>query len=103
MVAKKLRSFEFSVLVNNNLCGKLALSMKSSTTFDESFEVTAVTFFIPDFNSLSCELDNSTYYIESFYTNTILEQNKIVKHIHNILTVPCEKTKTFFYLFLLLQ
>ena len=40
--AKALRSFETCVLVNNNLCRKVA----------------SVPFFIPDFNLLSCELDN---------------------------------------------
>ena len=33
------------------------------------------------------------YYIESFYIDIILEQNKIVEHIHNTFTVPCEKSK----------
>ena len=32
-------------------------------------------------------------YIESFYIDIILEQNKIVEHIHNTFTVPCEKSK----------
>ena len=40
-------------------------------------------------------------YIETFYTDIILKQNKIVEHavaksydnIHNTLTVPCEKSK----------
>ena len=42
-------------------------------------------FFIPDFYLLS--------YIESFYIDVILEQNKILEHIYNTLTVPCEKSK----------
>ena len=51
--------------------------------------------FTPDFNLLSCELDNFTlkFYIESFYIDIILKQNKIVEVIHNTLTVPCEKSK----------
>ena len=44
----------------NNLCGKLFSSLESPTTFDEIFKVTSVPFFIPDFNLLSCELDNFT-------------------------------------------
>ena len=44
-------------------------------------------------------------YIESFYIDIILKQNKIVKHavpksygdIHNTLTVPCEKSKIVFF------
>ena len=47
---KALRSFETFVLVNNNLCGKLFSSLESPTTFDESFQVTSVPFFFPDFN-----------------------------------------------------
>ena len=70
--------FETFVLVNNNLCGKLFSSLESPTTFAESFENTSVQFFIPDFNLLSCEIDNFTlkYYIESFCTDIILKQNK---------------------------
>ena len=32
-------------------------------------------------------------YIGSFCSDIILEQNKIVEHIHNTFTVPCEKYK----------
>ena len=44
----------------------------------------------------SCEFNNFTFkcHIESFYTDIILEQNKIVEHICNTLTVSCEKSKT---------
>ena len=52
--ANALRSFETCVLVSNNLCGKLSLSLESPTTFEEIFKVTSVPFFIPDFNLLSC-------------------------------------------------
>ena len=36
-------------------------------------------FFFPDFNLLSCKLDHFTFrsYIESFYINIVLKQNKI--------------------------
>ena len=33
------------------------------------------------------------YYIESFYIDIILKQNKFVEHIHNTFTVPSEKVK----------
>ena len=56
LFAKALRSFKTCVLVNNSICGKLFSSLESSTTFDESFKVTSVLFFVPDFNLLSCEL-----------------------------------------------
>ena len=59
--SKALRSFETCVLVNINLCGKLFSSLESPTSFDEIFKVTSVLFFIPDFNLLSCELDNITF------------------------------------------
>ena len=41
--------------INNNLCGKLFSSLESPTTFDESFKVTSVQYFLPDFNSLTFE------------------------------------------------
>ena len=79
--AKALRSFETCVLVNNNLCGKFFSSLESLTTFDEVFKVTSVPFFIPSFNLLSCEFTilRLKFYIQSFYTNIILEQNKNLK------------------------
>ena len=58
--AKALQIFETCVSVNNNLCGKLVSSLDSQTAFDERFKFTWVPFFIPDFNLLSCELDNFT-------------------------------------------
>ena len=58
LFAKALRSFETCVLVNNNLCGRLFSSLESPTPFDEIFKVSSVPFFIPDFNLLSCELNN---------------------------------------------
>ena len=50
--AKALGSLETCVLVNSNLCGKLFPSLESPTMFDQSFKVTSVLFFIPDFNSI---------------------------------------------------
>ena len=60
---KLLRSFETCVLVNNKLCGKLFSLLKSTTTFDGIFKVTSISFFIPDFNLLSCELENFTFQV----------------------------------------
>ena len=59
--AKALPSLETCVLANDNLGGKLFSLLESPTTFDEIFKVTLVSFFIPDFNLLSCELDNFTF------------------------------------------
>ena len=60
LLAKALRSIETCVSVNNKLCVTLASSSGSPNTF-ERFKVTSVPCFIPDFNSLSCELDNFTF------------------------------------------
>ena len=51
----------YKALVKNNPCGKLFSSLESPTTFDEIFKVNLVSFFIPDFHLLSCELDNFTF------------------------------------------
>ena len=49
------------MLVNHTLRGKLVSSLDSPTAFDERFKVTSVPFFIPDFNLLSCKLDNFAF------------------------------------------
>ena len=59
--AKALRSFETCPFFNNNLCGKLFSSLELPKTFDESFKVTSVSSFIPDFNLLASQLDNFTF------------------------------------------
>ena len=58
---KDLWSLESCILVNYNSCGKLVSSLESPIKFDESFKVTLVLLFIPDFNLLRSELDNFTY------------------------------------------
>ena len=55
---KPLGSLETCVLVNSILYGKLVSTLESTTTFDQIFTVTSVPFFIPEYNILSCELDN---------------------------------------------
>ena len=57
LFAKALRSLKPFVLVNNNLSRKLASSLQSPTTLDESFKVTSVPLFIPDFNLLKYKLN----------------------------------------------
>ena len=49
------------VLENNNSCGKWASSFELPITFDGRFKVTSAPFSIPDFNLLSCELDNCMF------------------------------------------
>ena len=77
--AKALRNLKICVLVKNNFCGKLVSSLEPPTTFDQSFKVTSVRFFIPDFNLLICKL----YY------------SKINSQFHNTSTVLCEKSEKF--------
>ena len=43
-----------------------------------------MSFVIPGFNSLSCELEQFTLYIESFYTDIILKKNKFSTDISNV-------------------
>ena len=60
--AKALQILKTLVLVKNNLCGKLVSSLESPTTFVERrFKMERVSFFIPDFNFLSCKLKNFTF------------------------------------------
>ena len=75
---------------------KIFSSLESQTTFDEIFKVTSVPVFVPDFNLLSYKFDSLhlNYYNESFSIDILVEQNKIVEHIHNTFTVPFEKFKT---------
>ena len=70
LFAKALQSLETCVLVKNNLWRKLFSSLESPTTLDEIFKVTSVSFFIPDFNLLSCELEYFTFtelYLDNLY------------------------------------
>ena len=65
--AKVLQSLENCVLVNNNWCKKIFSSLESPATFDERSEVTPIPFFIPDFNLLSCKLENFTFNVINIY------------------------------------
>ena len=58
---KFLQSLETFVLVNDNLCRNLFLSLESPKTFNGSFRVTSVPVFLPDCSLLSCELENFTF------------------------------------------
>ena len=57
---KLLRIFQNWVSVKNHFCGKLVSSLELPVKFDEKFKVTSVPYFIEDFNSLICELENFT-------------------------------------------
>ena len=58
LFVKALRSFDTSVIINNNFCRKSFSSLESSAIFGKSFKASLVLFLIPDFNLLSCELGN---------------------------------------------
>ena len=91
-----LRSSETYLSADNNLWGKLVLSLESPIIFDESFQVASVAFFIADFNLLSCQLDNLHLhcYTESFNIDIKLKQNKFT-----ILSqFPVKNPKWFFLL-----
>ena len=52
LFAKDLQRFETCLLVNNNLCGKFVSLLP--IIFDDNLNNTSVSFFIADFNLLSC-------------------------------------------------
>ena len=54
-----LRRFATCLLVNNYLWGRLVSS--SPIIFDDNLKTTSVSFFIADFNLLSCEFDSFTF------------------------------------------
>ena len=58
-LAKALQRFETCLSVSNNLWGKLVLL--SPIMFDDNLKTTLVSFFIEDFNLLSCEFDSLTF------------------------------------------
>ena len=72
---KALKSLETCLSVNNNLYGKLVLSLDSQITSDTRFRATSLPLFIPDFDLWSRKLDNFTFklFIESFYIGVILK------------------------------
>ena len=77
LFAKALRSLGTCLLVNNNLRGKTFSTLESPATFDESFKVISVPFFIPDSNLLSYVL---VFYVQNVILShfvIILHQNKI--------------------------
>ena len=51
---QKLWVLETCILANNDLCEKVVSSLESPNILDEIFKVT---FFIQDFDLLSCEID----------------------------------------------
>ena len=60
-LAKALRRFATFLLVKNHLWEKLVSSSELSIIFDDRLRTTSVSFFIADFNLLSCEFDSFTF------------------------------------------
>ena len=58
---KALRILEICLSVNNNSCGKLALSLDSPIMLGDNLNTTSISFFIADFNLFNWELDNLTF------------------------------------------
>ena len=98
-----LRSSEASLPVSNNLCRKLVSLAELPIIFDNSFRVTLASFFVADFSLLSCEIDTFAFTLLYWLILIlILYQSKInesIKHIRNILTVPCQKSKIVSFTF----
>ena len=63
--AKGLQISETCASVNNSLFENLVSLLEVAIKFDERFHVTSLPFFIPGFNSISCELEN--FKIKGFY------------------------------------
>ena len=61
-----LQDFATCLLVNNNLCEKLVSSLELPIIFDDNLKTTSVSFFIADFNLLSCEFDSFTFKLSPF-------------------------------------
>ena len=58
LFAKALQRFDTSLSVIINLLRKLVLSLELPIIFNDDFKVSPVAFFVADFNSVSCKLDN---------------------------------------------
>ena len=72
-------------LYKDKLCAKLVSSLESPITFDEKFKVISLAFFIPNFDLLSCKLDNFTFKVlfESFYID-IISSNRTFLNKYNL-------------------
>ena len=81
--ARALQSLETCVLVNNNLCGKLVLSLELPTTFDESFKITSLPFFVPDFNLSSFTILCLKCYVVLFCINIVCININIICFFNN--------------------
>ena len=57
-IAKALGIFQTGLSINNSLCGKLVSSLEFPI---KMVEVNSVSYFIPDFNLWSSELDKFTF------------------------------------------
>ena len=71
------------------------LIIKITNNFWRNLQSYFSTIFIPDFiyQVSSSTILHLKWCNESFYTYILSKQNKIVEHIPNSFTVPCEKSK----------
>ena len=91
MICKSFTKFASFLLVNNSFWGKLV--SLSPIRFDNNLKTTSVSFFIADFNLLTCEFDSFTFKL--FYCVIfILIKIKPLYDIVFAKLVPCENLKT---------
>ena len=55
--------------LNNNLSRKLVSSIRLQIIFDDNHKTASVSFFIADFNLLSCEFNSFVFKLLPFYIN----------------------------------
>ena len=71
---------------------KLVSSLESPIMFDDNLKTSSVSFFIADFNLLSCEFDSFTFKL--LYCVILYIVNQLIKiKIYKTFTVPCENSK----------
>ena len=61
LLANALRILETCLSVSNSSCGKLVLSIELPIMLGYNLTTTSFSFFIADFNLLSCEFNNFTF------------------------------------------
>ena len=61
LLVKALRILETCMFVSNNSCGKLVLSLESPIMLGDNPITTSISFFIADFDLLSCEFDSFVF------------------------------------------
>ena len=73
--------------------GKIIFIIRITSNIWRNFQSHFSTIFTPDFNLLSCELDNFIVILSHFIL-ILYRKKQNCEHIHNTFIVPCEKYKT---------